>query len=177
MALSQLKPVYREWVSKITPETIQNDALALSQKFDDVINDILRSDMKDAEIEPHIDDIRKRLLYLNLAYSSMKQSNPTVDKILDKLSHTMTFIDNYEKRNVSVHQKKSLSMIALISIIVLPLTLITSYFGMNFASMGAPAKKSGVLAVKYGEALVFVLGIISIIIAVWVLNNYYTITM
>ena len=175
MALFEIKPVYKEWVRKITPQNIDEYVNKLSNRFNEVINNILRSEVGDEEIDKSVDDLRRRFLYISLAYESM-DSIPSIDKKLAKLNKSMNLIDSYEKRNVQVHQKRSMSIIAYISIIVLPLTLITSYFGMNFGSMGAPAKSRGILAFKYGQLFVFVMGLLSIFFAVRLLNKYYKVT-
>lgn len=48
---------------------------------------------------------------------------------------------------------------ALITFVFLPLSFITSFFGMNFHSMGNPNVKNGILKVPYSDIIISIVSI------------------
>lgn len=90
-----------------------------------------------------------------------------VREILQKLrliGINLKFLDKYYNNVLQVKQKQSLDSLTLVTLIFLPLTLITGYFGMNFKDMGSPSIGQGVFTWKKGQHFVFSLFIISIVI-------------
>jgi Mg2+ and Co2+ transporter CorA len=98
-----------------------------------------------------------------------------IEADLEKLSSSMGLIDKYEAREVLKSQKKSIDVLTYVSIIILPLTLITGYFGMNFLSMGAPATNTGILTLHWGQVFVFFLFITSLVFSISYLNHSYSV--
>ena len=176
MSIRAIDPKYKDWVKGINTSTITGKIAELDKEFTEIVHSILYTDIPDSQINKKIIDVRKRLLYIQLAYNQMtSQTSQTTNK-LATLTDSMNLITEYENRETQTSQKKSLNVLTYISIIVLPLTLITSYFGMNFGSMGAVAERKGILALGWGQGFVFVLGTLSVVIAIFILNHYYKIS-
>jgi len=173
MSVQAIAPEYKDWIKDVNTENISQKVSELEKEFKSIMHDILYSSKPDKEINKRIKDVGKRLMYVHLLYNMWKQPDPKVTESLAKLSDSMDLINKYEQRETLVGQKRSLDILTYISIIFLPLTLITGYFGMNFLSMGAPAKKSGILTIRWGQLFVLVLSIISIVGSVLILNHYY----
>jgi Mg2+ and Co2+ transporter CorA len=64
------------------------------------------------------------------------------------------------------------TLLTLVNLIFIPLGVLVGYFGMNFASMGVPDVKSGILSVGSGEWLVAVIGL-SIIVTIIIGYAYF----
>jgi Mg2+ and Co2+ transporter CorA len=175
MSIRAIEPKYKDWVKGINMSTITAKTAELNNEFNAIIHDILYSNMSNQKINERISDTRKRLLYVQLAYNQMKGQSAATTEQLAKLSDSMNLITQYENRETQANQKKSLNILTYISIIVLPLTLITSYFGMNFGSMGAIAERKGVLSMRWGQVFVIGMGVVSVIAAILILNHYYTV--
>lgn len=179
MALASLEPVYKKWISDITPDNIYDKLVQVQTNFNDIIKDILYRDIKDEVIDINVVDARKKLLYItlsrNLFINSGKiiKNKNKVDDILKELHNDIKTINLYEKRDILLSQKQTLDVLTLISLIFLPLTFITGYFGMNFASMGNPAEKHGILSIKYGQVLVFILFIFTVFLTILLVKRYY----
>lgn len=101
-----------------------------------------------------------------LASTNVNKFNVDIDK--GKYSHQLLIIKNLENTIQSItgwgefyeEQKRgaSISLIAIINLIFLPLTVIVGWFGMNFESMGAPTlRNKGIFGIKYGQTFVFAL--------------------
>lgn len=106
------------------------------------INRLVLSDNGIGDEEKNVKDIRRRL------------------KVIDR---NLKFLDKYYNNVMQVKQKQSIDSLTLITLIFLPLSFITGYFGMNFKAMGSPAMKSGIFSWKKGEHFVFALFLFSII--------------
>ena len=60
----------------------------------------------------------------------------------------------------------------IISIIYLPLAVITGYFGMNFASMGIHSKKEpGILNEPHGQMFVFAISVLVVIMFIYIISE------
>lgn len=176
MALRAIKPKYIDWMTN--NKDIENLIDNLKDEISELNTDILNATKSDKNIEETIIDVRKKLLYTNLLLNDNILDNTNKDwseqkQIMAKLSVNMSYIDKYEERNLAVNQKKNIDIIAWFGVIFLPLTFITGYYGMNFASMGSPSTKSGPFSWKYGQLWVFVLFLISIILTILILKKYY----
>lgn len=173
MALQSISPKYQKWIKGINENNVDNYILELKRDFGAITSNILYTNKSDEEIDKKITDLRKRLLYIQLYYNILN-NKPTEENIsiLSDMQSDMILINKYEERNILLGQKRSLDTLTYISIIFLPLTLIASYFGMNFYSMGASDVKRGVLGVSYGQTFVFMLGILSVIGTVVFLKYY-----
>lgn len=171
-----IEPQYKEWVQGINKNTIMAKISELNKEFTSIIHNILYTDNPNKKINKNIDSVRKRLLYIQLATNQLGDQSKTAQSALSKLSDSMELINKYEARETQKGQKKSLDILTYVSIVILPLTLIASYFGMNFASMGAPARSHGILSMGWGQIFVFSIGVISIVVSILVLNHYYKIT-
>ena len=117
-----------------------------SQIHDSALNMIIGRlggiDVSDEYITARGNDIRKRLLYIEISKNLMDSRNEVIaneaefDITLEKMKKNIQLIDQYETRNAVLGQKKSLDILTLIALIFLPIGAIVSYFGMNFGSMG-----------------------------------------
>lgn len=175
MELATIEPKYQKWLGDVSSTDISTKVKDLSDQFSSLIFRIIKYSKTDPKIEQDINDIRIRLLYIKLAYYSLKTKNTEVENQLQRLTESMNLIEKYDKYEIQKKQKNSLNLLTLISIIVLPLTLIASYFGMNFGSMGCPTTKKGILTIKYGQIFVFALCLLSIILSILILQHYYKI--
>jgi len=123
---------------------------------------------KDQIIIVNLHELKKRVIRLHFIIDLYEYNNKVKIKKdrerLDKISHKIKLLDNYNSMIIEYKQKNSLNIIALMSLIFLPLTLITGYFGMNFEGMGAPSKSKGIFTIGKPNYFVFLLFIISIII-------------
>ena len=178
MALQSIKPVYLEWVKKTEKKTPENMIDELIPEFKKLNSDILSGYLNDEEIKSSIEDARKKLLYARLLYNNNRLANPdkdwtSLDKKFNILENDMENIDTYERKNILTNQQKSLDIISWISVILLPLTLITGYYGMNFASMGSPSTEKGPFSFKYGQIWVFFLFGVSLTITIVLLKVFY----
>ena len=123
---------------------------------------------KDKKIIVNIHDLKRTILRLHFMidlyeYNNKKQLKNERHRLVN-ITRKMKLLDNYNAMIIQFKQKNSLDIIALLSLIFLPLTLITGYFGMNFEGMGAPSKFKGIFTIQKPNKFVFILFIISIII-------------
>lgn len=87
-----------------------------------------------------------------------------IKKKVKFMDQNIQLLETYNNQLSNISQKNSIDILTVINTIFLPLALITGYFGMNFKSMGAPSLKTGVLAFKNGQLLVFFLFVLSILL-------------
>lgn len=176
MALNQIKPEYLSWVQK--SGNINNMISNISKEMVNLNNTILNGTSTDKKVQNSIKDIRKKILYTNLFLNQKIIENTNQDftkqkVLLENLNKNMKDINSYEQNNIIINQKKSIDVLTWFSIFFLPLTFITSYYGMNFKSMGAPSLQTGPFSWKYGQLWVMFLFVFSLIGTVWYINIYY----
>lgn len=167
MALSAIEPEYSEWLHSNTFNTLLNDIDKEMKNLSDII---LNNKYSDKQVQIYIKDIRKKILYTNISFNKMKLDNPTKDwtdenNRIKSMKEYMNTINMYEQNNIIANQSKSINMLTFISIIFLPLSLITGFFGMNFKSMGSPTINNGKgpYNFKYGQIYVLFLMLISFV--------------
>lgn len=175
MALQEIKPKYINWLT--SNQDISLIINTLKDEMSTLNNGILKG-KNDKTIEENINDIRKKLLYTNLLFNEKLIEQPNKDwskqkEILENLTNNMDYIDKYEQNNILSSQKKNINIFTWFSVIFLPLTLITGYYGMNFRSMGSPSTNDGPFSWKYGQIWVFLLFIISIIFTTIIFKRFY----
>lgn len=91
--------------------------------------------------------LRLKLSYQDDAfYKSTRAHNDQVriDQMIEALKTAMSLLDS----RVSSDQYENVRRLSTISTICLPLSIITGFFGMNFAFMGIDPKSSGILRMK-----------------------------
>lgn len=178
MSLENIKPIYLEWVQKTekkTPEEMLNE---LVPEIKTLNSNILNGNLSNNEIQEGIIDLRNKLLYSKLLYSNIQLKAPDkdwgeIDKRFNILTRSMDNIDLYETNNILKENKKNLDIISWITVIILPLSLITSYYGMNFSSMGSPSTNTNPYGFKYGQLWIFFLFGISLTITIILLKVFY----
>ena len=111
----------------------------------------------------------KMELYINkkLLDGSLRESD--IKDVIHKMhlmNKNLRFLDRYYNNVMQAKQKQSLDSLTLVTLIFLPLTLITGYFGMNFKAMGSPSVGKGVFNWHKGQHFVFFLFVISIVIII-----------
>lgn len=180
MALQAIEPKYQNWMKKITPNNIYTSLIEVENKFNNILDDILYSNVSDVDIVFRTNDIRKKLLYIKIAKNLMSQKGEKItletelNEALNRMDDNMKLIDSYERRDAVLGQKKTLDILTLITLIFLPIGVIVGYFGMNFGSMGNPTgNKAGILNVKYGQLLVFSLFFVFIGITLLIIERFY----
>lgn len=83
---------------------------------------------------------------LKSKYLDDNQSYEILEHIEKYLKHQNQKLDSYKN-----------TIISIISTIFIPFGVITGYFGMNFASMGNPGIKQGILSSKNSEKYLFIM--------------------
>ena len=129
---------------------------------------------KNEEITKKIYLLNKLRLFLEIKIyeSEFENNNPKMKKIIDKLellNKNIEIIKEYNNLLYNKNRTKALDTLTVVNTIFLPLSLIVGYFGMNFKSMGCPAEKTGILTIKYGQTLVFIL---MIIVTVFIIYSF-----
>lgn len=107
-------------------------------------------------------DVHKHIMRGDVHENEVKH----ITKKLKVINKNIVFLNGYYKTVLELKQKQTMDSLTLITLIFLPLTLITGYFGMNFGDMGSPTKKSGIFALRSGQHLVSALFIISILVII-----------
>tara|TARA_B100000886_G_scaffold337676_1_gene298905 strand:+ start:730 stop:1659 length:930 start_codon:yes stop_codon:yes gene_type:complete len=114
----------------------------------------------------------KKAIVFNHYFSSTeshpdtKEYKNTIKDIEKTLKNLMEYNNNMKETNYTTNFSN------LISIIYLPLAVITGYFGMNFASMGIHSKKDpGILNESRGQLFVFIISTIVVIIFIYITSE------
>ena len=87
-------------------------------------------------------------------------------KIIDKLTTTLQYA-------LDIQTNSSIDVLSKVSLIFLPLTFITGYFGMNFTSMGIVGKNmnpKGILMWKNGHTFVILLLLFALVASIIILS-------
>jgi Mg2+ and Co2+ transporter CorA len=88
--------------------------------------------------------------YMDQVYH-LKEKNFDNEKNYMRLNH----IEEYLKYQNQKLDSFKTTVMSLINTVFLPLGVLTGFFGMNFASMGNPDIKRGVLSIQNSEYFVF----------------------
>tara|TARA_B100000780_G_C21123705_1_gene455492 strand:+ start:958 stop:1446 length:489 start_codon:yes stop_codon:yes gene_type:complete len=124
--------------------------------------------LKDSSIIVNLHALKRRVIRLHFMIDLHEYNNKTINKNnrdrLKKINKKIKLLDSYNSMIIMYKQKNSLDLIALVSLIFLPLTLITGYFGMNFGGMGSPVKIKGIFTIGNPNYFVFTLFTLSFII-------------
>ena len=149
-------------------DKISNKLLQLDTQ---IINDNLDEDI----LHKNLYMLRKQFLKIELEFSKYALNNGGAnganggvdnDKIkrqIEMIRKNLSFIENYHKAHLQLKQKNTISSLTIITLIFLPLTLVTGYFGMNFKAMGSPTMKQGIFSSDKGQHIVMFLFMISIV--------------
>lgn len=89
-----------------------------------------------------------RMMSRVYALKEVNLENDTRFKILTHIEDVLKY------ENEKLNHFKS-TVMTLVNTVFLPLGVLTGFFGMNFASMGNPDIKKGILSVKNSETFVF----------------------
>lgn len=123
---------------------------------------------KDNTIIGNLHDLKRKVIRLHLMIDLYEYNHKTIEKStnnrLTKINQKIVLLDSYNSMIIKYKQKKTLDILALVSLIFLPLSLITGYFGMNFVGMGTPLKKTGIFSISKPNYFVMVLFAISIVV-------------
>ena len=173
MAFYSIKPKYQDWIKNINKDNIHYAINDLNSQFNNITHEILYKEKTDKDIYNDVADIRKKLLYLQLASNMILHiTNKDLIEKINNMNDNMILINKYEERTILMNQKRNINIITYITIIFLPLALITSYFGMNFYSMGASNIRRGVFGLNYGQLFVLVLCLVSVIATTMILRIF-----
>ena len=105
----------------------------------------------------------------------LKEKLPDNDEInvrFKKITTMMKLFDDYSDDLALWRTHHNVNLLTIISIMSVPLTLITGYFGMNFIKMGAGGKK-GIFWIKNPHKFILLLTIIAIILSVVLFYVYH----
>ena len=174
MALQAIKPTYKKWVASKTNVPTDQLFSDLEKKFSSLNDDILEGRSSDKQLASQVSDIRSKMLYASLLYSRQKLQDPDKDwsdedKVFDTLENNLKYINTYEDTKVLRQQKSNINILTWVNTIFLPLTLIVGFYGMNFGSMGAPARGKGPFTMRHGQLWVFFLFAVAILATLGVL--------
>ena len=180
----------RSQINELTIQELNDDIKTLESRVDILNNEFLTEGKGIIENSKRFTDINKlylelrlRLNHINNELEKKKNRRYRDDKIeeyeyekrLNKVKGSLDLLNEELKRETEEMQSSKLHMLTLIETIFLPLGVITGYFGMNFSSMGGhvgtkhkPAP--GILGLKYGQGLVWILILGCIIIVLRYFN-------
>jgi uncharacterized membrane protein len=163
----------------------------IKKLVDDVHKRMLKIDAKFGEgkvenLEEQLNNVKRDILRLQIYFSHIEAQPEKLKQIptqdWDQYTHRIESIGKnrklfheYKEEVINNEFKSSIGLVALINAIFLPLGVIVGYFGMNFKSMGSPTNNKGILSSKYGQEIVWVLMIGSIIIFSLGLSSIYQI--
>lgn len=172
MNLEQLTEYKKKKLKPYNPAELQKEMDNISEGLINIETRVINNDDKiDSDIHNELYKLRKLYLRSELKINQYMLSDEVKKKnimpILRRLRllrKNLQFLDSYSNNILRVKQKQSLDSLTLVTLIFLPLSLITGYFGMNFKAMGSPAMKSGIFSWESGQNLVFFLFMISIVI-------------
>lgn len=177
--------------SKLNELTIQelNDDITTLENRVDILNyefltegkGIMENSKRFTDINKLYLELRLRLNHINNELEKKRNKIYRNDKIeiyekrLSKVKGSLDLLNEELQRETEEMQSSKLHMLTLIETIFLPLGVITGYFGMNFSSMGGHVGSKhkpapGVLGVKYGQGLVWLLIIGCVVIVLRYFN-------
>jgi Mg2+ and Co2+ transporter CorA len=178
----------RSKINELTIQELNRDIKALEDRVEILNNEfltegkgILENSERFTKINKLYLELRLRLNHIdnelekkvNKRYKDDKVTN--YGKRLLKVKGSLNLLNDELSRETEEMQSSKLHMLTLIETIFLPLGVLTGYFGMNFSSMGGhvgikhkPAP--GILGLKYGQGLVWVIIIICVIIVLRYFN-------
>ena len=81
-----------------------------------------------------------------------------------KIDRLFQKIKSYIHQQETIITNKHLKIITFINLSLLPISIITGFYGMNFKSLGSPSLKSGHFAKKNGHYLVYLLIFVSLLV-------------
>lgn len=155
----------------------EKDIINLENLVTDLDKMLLNDKPDYNNIDSKIYSLRKKLLEYQIKINQLEfnstDNTPDLLKLKQKLEmlvNNLQLVSDYNSKILQSNQKKSIDTLTIVNTVFLPLALITGYFGMNFRSMGCPTTASGILTVKYGQMLVFILFIVITIITVLLLR-------
>ena len=161
-----------------SPEAlIQKDLERLEKQLYTIDDKVLADDVDTKQIQEELLEAKKlkmrTLIRLNaIYYENNSISKKTFNEYKDKVEHITTLLTTFEEYNTSNTQKeiqKGIDILTMVSLIILPLTLITSFFGMNFKSLGNITHTFGLFSKK--NAHLYVFGVIILYFVTLVITN------
>ena len=182
------RDIFKKKQSNISPEKlIQNDLQKLEKQLYTIDDRVLEDNVDTKKIEEELLQAKKikmkTLIRLNsIYYETGGISKKKYDEYSNKVEHIGNLLSTFEEYNKSNTQKeisRGIDILTMVSLIVLPLTLITSFFGMNFSSMGNVTNLFGWFSIKNAHLYILVFIIlytISIIVGLHYFNNNETYT-
>lgn len=178
----------RSRINELTIQELNDDIKTLESRVDILNNEFLtegKGIMENSKRFTNINklylELRLRMNHINNELEKNKNKRYRDDKIeqyekrLSKIKGSLDLLNEELKRETEEMQSSKLHMLTLIETIFLPLGVITGYFGMNFSSMGGHVGSKhkpapGILGVKYGQGLVWILILGCIIIVLRYFN-------
>ena len=149
---------------------LDTDIDKLSKEMSEVEEEIVSGKADHKTVHKDIYEIRKKYLELEILINEHILSGEVRERDikstlrkLDVLKLNVGFLDDYTDKIMQSKQKQSLDSLTLTTLIFLPLSLITGYFGMNFKAMGSPSDPRGIFSWKHGQNFVMFMFMISII--------------
>ena len=178
----------RSRINELTIQELNDDIKTLESRVDILNNEfltegkgIIENSKRFTNINKLYLELRLRMNHINNELEKNKNKRYRDDKIeqyekrLSKIKGSLDLLNEELKRETEEMQSSKLHMLTLIETIFLPLGVITGYFGMNFSSMGGHVGSKhkpapGILGVKYGQGLVWILILGCIIIVLRYFN-------
>lgn len=88
---------------------------------------------------------------------------------LDEIINNYQSIKDFISFETQQTQNTNLGTLTILSAVLLPISIIVGYFGMNFKSMGNITQNTGILALPHAQIFVFVLFLIGTLIILYLL--------
>ena len=161
------KDIFKKKQNSISPEKlISNDLKKLEKQLYTIDDKVLEDNVDTPIIQEELLQAKKlkmrTLIRLNSIYYEQRRiTKKKYEEYYKKIEHINNLISTFEDYNTSNTQKeisRGIDILTMVSLIVLPLTLITSFFGMNFNSMGNMTHIFGLFSIK--NAHLYILGFI-----------------
>ena len=125
------------------------------------------------ELNVGLMNVKRELIAIHgLILKEKLQDNDEINVRFKKITTMMKLFDDYSDDLALWRTHHNVNLLTIISIMSVPLTLITGYFGMNFIKMGAGGKK-GIFWIKNPHKFILLLTIIAIILSVVLFYVYH----
>ena len=141
---------------KVLENIIESDLSELEKKLYTIDDRILQDNVDNKQIEKELLESNKLKMKTLIRINTLYYENKNIDEEkyndfksrIEHIEKLLLIFDEYNKSNTQKDIRKSIDTLTTISIIILPLTLITSFFGMNLKSLGNLTQESGIFSIK-----------------------------
>ena len=133
------------------------------------------------QVEKHLKRIISRIQHNKVDFGSLKRECSKINKHLiiimenypfehhhrlrfERVNEIFKKLSEYIKHEDARVSNKHLKLLSFINLSILPIGIITGFYGMNFKSLGSPSLSSGQFALNSGHYIVFFLMFLSLVL-------------